>query len=119
MTNEKYETYKDVADKYLKTVNRITYDIAGNPLNIGFKIWKTYIDGFVDGRKDIAQQEIHNIKINYNQLFDEYKKLEKENAELREQIAKMRNCDNCKHYYDENTRVCDCKDYSGWELKKK
>lgn len=90
MTNEEYRAYEDAADKYLDTVDKTIYDVEGNPINIGFKIWKTYIDGFIDGRKDIAQQEIHNVKINYNQLFDEYKKLEKENAELREQIAKIK-----------------------------
>lgn len=87
-------TDEERVEKYLETVETTIYDIEGNSLNIGFKIRKTYIDGFIDGRKDIAQQEIHNIKITYNQLFDEYKKLEKENAKLREQIEKMK-CQPC------------------------
>ncbi|WP_443735883.1 hypothetical protein [Treponema sp.] len=90
MTNEEYRAYEDAADKYLDTVDKTIYDVEGNPINIGFNIWKTYIDGFIDGRKDIAQQEIHNVKINYNQLFDEYKKLEKENAELKTQIEELK-----------------------------
>lgn len=123
MTNEEYRAYEGVADKYLETVDKTIYDIEGNPLNIGFKIWKTYIDGFIDGRKDIAQQEIHNVKINYNQLFDEYKKLEKENAELTKQIEKMKRCVNCKHSLTMSDtkspcNYCDTK-FNKWELKEK
>lgn len=104
MTNEEYRAYEDAADKYLDTVDKTIYDVEGNPINIGFNIWKTYIDGFIDGRKDIAQQEIHNAKINYNQLFDEYKKLEKENAELTKQIEQLKCCGNCKHWDCVNTQ---------------
>lgn len=40
MTNEEYRAYEDAADKYLDTVDKTIYDVEGNPINIGFNIWK-------------------------------------------------------------------------------
>ena len=36
---------------------------------------EAYLEGHKEGCRDIAQQEIRNVKINYNQLFDAYKEL--------------------------------------------
>ena len=58
-------------------------------------------------------------------LKNDFHQLEKENAELKSQIEKMKCCGNCKHYiYDCGERYCkydatrekDCENRNQWEL---
>ena len=65
---------------------------------------EAYLKGFKEGRKDIAQQEIRNVKINYNQLFDAYKELNrlyeealkrKCRAQIIEKAKSTADCANC------------------------
>ena len=80
-----------------------------------------------DLEKQITALEAKNMELSENWkadhdtlvFYDE--KLEKENAELNEQIEKMKNCFNCKHSIY-NGGVCDnpnkrykgCRDFSSW-----
>lgn len=86
--------------------------------------------------KKKLKEEIRFLKVLYNQLFDSYKsnsdlycdkieKLKKENKQLRQQIEKMRCCENCKHFIKnfESTifttlscEVKNCNDKDKWEL---
>lgn len=90
-------TDKEKADKYLEKMETITYDLAGNALDISCELGNAYIDGLKEGRKDIAQ--------------------------LEEQIEMMKCCENCKnvvwHYIINDSCPCDdCNDNnSKWELK--
>lgn len=49
-----------------------------------------YIDGLKEGRKDIAQTEIVNVKNTYNQLFDCYKELEQKNKNLEQENTEFK-----------------------------
>lgn len=61
--------------------------------------------------------ELKKAMTTFDSVCKKLSNLEKENTELKQQIERMKNCDNCQHYYDESRHVCDCKDYSGWRLK--
>lgn len=63
------------------------------------------------------------LKIDYKESLLNAQKcitqLEKENAELKEQIEKMKCCGNCNNYMHRIDHRCntECKDLSRWELK--
>ena len=71
----------------------------------GDKPLSPYWDFFQDG-----------VEFGERQSEKKIAELEKENAELKEQIEKMKNCNNCKGYY---TKQClGCEDYCNWELRR-
>ena len=96
---EKAEDYEMdcIADVYRDDVCTIPYAYSAQ------KLEKAHLDGLVEGRKE----------------------LEKENEELKQQIEKMKCCQNCKYGYKKirEEPCCNCKHIPSdrkidkWELK--
>lgn len=62
------------------------------------------------------EDKLDEVQKNSEYWYDMYKKLEKENAELKTQIEKMKCCFNCKHSRTEYEH-CRTDKHEKWELK--
>ena len=74
-------------------------------------------------KKRIAELE-ENIKGKENEFRYFSNSFRKKISELKEQIEKMKCCENCKHYYNQNgdtwcelPKDVDCTDFDNWELE--
>lgn len=90
-------------------------EIAENYVN---ESWGSYLD--LD-EVDLVMAGIGVGKIIASEQEKRIADLEKENAELKQQIEKMKCCENCKHYSAScccNLPFDDCFELSAWELRK-